>query len=133
MRENTNEKGLVVVNKNSLVYKIQYFLKGIFSGNNKGILTRAPKVNKANIIIPTEINVKAAIIKENVADYFIKCMKSIEEDETRLQRIQEKYHTGNIEGEITVEQIDDLCNLYKKQIDNLEKLKEMKQKEGVED
>ena len=114
MKENTSEKGLILVNKNSIVYRIHYFIHKIISRKKSDSLTLIAS-GKSTIIIPKEIDIKATIIKEDAKDYFTRCIKNIEDDETRLSKVQEK---------LTEEQIDTLCDLYNKQITNLKKLKE---------
>ena len=123
MKENTSEKGLILVNKNSIVYKIQYFIHKIISRKKADNLTLIAS-GKSTIVIPKEIEIKATIVKEDVKNYYTKCIKNIEEDDIRLSRIQKQYHAGELEEKLTEEQINTLCDLYNKQIVNLEKLKE---------
>jgi len=124
MRENTTEKGLILVNKNSIVYKIQYFLSRIINRKRNEKLSLVAS-GKSTIIIPKEINLKATIIKEDTKDYFMKCIKNAEDDNARLLELQEQCRIGELKEKLLGDQIDTLCDLYNKQITNLKKLKEM--------
>ena len=101
MNENIQEKSLVKVNNKSIFYKIKRFLKNIFSNNNN-IQQQAKE----------EIN--------SPKNKFLDNIKNIENDETLLLKLQERYRLGEVkEEDLTIEQIDSLCNLYDKQIAKL--------------
>ena len=72
-----------------------------------------------NIAIQTDnIKPKIDIQKEKFRQYITK----VENDETQLIKLQKKYREGKIkEEELNKEQIQALCNLYDKQIEDLEK------------
>lgn len=100
MRESTQEKGLVKINENSIFYKIKKFFRNLFSrkeNNNEPVLN---------------IEVK----EENNKNSFKEDIKNIENEETKLLKLQKQYHSGEItEKDLTDEQLKDLTNLYKKQ------------------
>ena len=53
---------------------------------------------------------------------FKEYIKMTEDEETKLLELQRKYRRGEIgENDLTDEQIDALCNLYDKQIEELKK------------
>ena len=111
MKENTQEKSLVQVNENSVFYKIKNFFKRIFN-RNKTVK------NVVNSIENTE-NIGQSTEKKN---QFIESIKKVEDEETKLLKIQKQYRTGNLKAEeLSKEQIMSLGNLYDTQIANLRK------------
>jgi len=115
MKENTQEKSLLKVNENSIFYKIKMFFKKIF--------------NKNEIIININLNIEEKdndiAIKEDNKSSFIASIKNIEDEETKLLKLQKQYRSGEIKGEdLTDEQIMQLCGLYDRQIENLKKSNE---------
>lgn len=55
-------------------------------------------------------------------DDFIKYVKDIENEDIKILKLQEQYRNGSMkEEEMTKEQITKLCDLYDKQIAELEK------------
>ena len=109
MMENTTEKGLILVNKNSIIYKVQHFMHKILNLKNSRNVTLLSN-KKSTIIIPKEIYIKPSIVKESGTDYFKKCT-------THLEALNE------INKDLTADQIDTLCDLYNKQITALQELK----------
>ena len=60
-------------------------------------------------------------------------IKMTEDEETKLLELQRKYHNREIEEkDLTDEQIDALCELYDKQIAELEKTIELKEQKLAE-
>ena len=111
MKENTQEKSLVQVNENSVFYKIKNFFKRLFN-RNKTVK------NVVNSIENTE-NIGQSTEKKN---QFIESIKKVEDEETKLLKIQKQYRTGNLKAEeLSKEQIMSLGNLYDTQIANLRK------------
>jgi len=115
MKENTQEKSLLKVNENSIFYKIKMFFKKIF--------------NKNEIITDINLNIEEKdndiAIKEDNKSSFIASIKNIEDEETKLLKLQKQYRSGEIKGEdLTDEQIMQLCGLYDRQIENLKKSNE---------
>ena len=110
MNKNNIEKSLIKVNENSIFFKIKKLFNKIFR-------------NKDNIIEENDYNLKDDIKKEQFRDY----IKNIENEETRLIRLQQKYRAGEIkENQLTKIQIKSLCDLYDKQIEKLQKSNEFR-------
>lgn len=113
MNKNNTEKSLIKVNENSILFKIKKLFNKIFS----------QKKYKDNIIEENDYNLKKDIKKEQ----FRKYIKNTENEETRLIRLQKKYRNGEIkENQLTKIQIKSLCDLYDKQIEELQKLNEFR-------
>lgn len=111
MKENTQEKSLVQINENSIFYKIKSFFKNLFHKNNS--------IENAIVI---EDNNSDSIEKENTKNSFMESIKNIEDEETKLLKLQKQYHNGEIRGEeLTEQQIISLGKLYDKQIASLKK------------
>ena len=112
MKENTQEKSLVQVNENGIFYKIKKFFKNLFNRN-------ANTTNNYAIVKETESLVES----ENKKNSFMESIKNIEDEETKLLKLQKQYRSGEIkEEELSEEQINSLCKLYDKQIANLKNL-----------
>ena len=110
MNKNNTEKSLIKVNENSIFFKIKKLFNKIFR-------------NKDNIIEENDYNLKEDIKKEQFRDY----IKNIENEETRLIKLQQKYRAGEIkENQLTKIQIKSLCDLYDKQIEKLQKSNEFR-------
>lgn len=105
MKKNDTEKSLVKVKKNSIWSKIRnFFIKEKRENNNSNL-----KNNNRT---------KDDMQKEN----FIEYVKNIENEETKLIKLQKSYSNGEIkEEDLTEEQVKKLCDLYDKQIEDLEK------------
>ena len=114
MKENTQEKSLVQVNEN-IFYKIKRFFKNLF--------------NKNNDIIDNYTVVE----NENKKNSFMESIKNIEDEETLILKLQKKYRSGEIkEEDLTEEQVNSLCALYDKQIENLRKSNEIRKQKLLE-
>lgn len=105
MKKNDTEKSLVKVKKNSIWSKIRnFFIKEKRENNNSNL-----KNNNRT---------KDDMQKEK----FIEYVKNIENEETKLIKLQKSYRNGEIkEEDLTEEQVKKLCDLYDKQIEDLEK------------
>ena len=122
MKENTQEKSLVQVNKNGILYKIKKFFKNLF---NKNTIT----TNNYDIIKENE----SLVASENKKNSFMESIKNIEDEETLLLKLQKKFRSGEIkEEELTEEQVKSLCELYDKQIANLRKSNEIRKQKLLE-
>ncbi|MBQ2835709.1 MAG: hypothetical protein IJE68_02595 [Clostridia bacterium] len=112
MGENTQEKNLIKKEKVSLFGKIKNFFKNLFGKKQ------------------AEVNDEPEVVSEESNNQFIDYIKMTEDEETKLLELQRKYRRGEIaENDLTDEQIDALCNLYDKQINDLKvsiKIKEDK-------
>lgn len=121
MRENTEEKSLVKINENSIFFKIKQFFINLFHKNET-----ADNVVTANV----SSNITADEDKRNA---FMEELKKIEDEETLLLKLQNKYRNGEIkEEDLTDEQVNSLCNLYDKQIANLKKSNEIRKQKLLE-
>lgn len=109
MKENTQEKNLIKNEKVSFFGKIKNFFAKIF------------KKKAEEVVEEKEIN-------PNDNNEFKEYIKKTEDEETRLLELQERYRKGEIaENDLTEEQIDALCDLYDKQIEELRKSIEIKE------
>ena len=121
MKENTQEKSLVQVNENSIFYKIKKFFRNLFHKDTEF---------ESNVV---EENISNNIEDETKKSTFIESIKNIEDEETKLLKLQKQYRSGEIkEEELTQEQVNSLCNLYDKQIANLKKSNEMRKQKLLE-
>lgn len=122
MKENTQEKSLVQVNENSIFYKIKSFFRNLFH--------RKQVVNEVNII---ESNIEEPTEKENAKNSFMEEIRKIEDEETKLLKLQKKYRSGEIKGEeLSEKQILSLGKLYDKQIAELRKYNEIEKQKLLE-
>lgn len=122
MKENTQEKLLVQVNENSIFYKIKRFFKGLFNKNTT-IADNYATIEEA----------KSLIESENKKSSFIEDIRNIENEETKLLKLQKQYRSGEIkEQDLTQEQVKSLCDLYDKQIANLRKSNEIRKQRLLE-
>ena len=120
MKENTKEKSLIQVNENSIFYKIKRFFLNLF--------------HKETIVDnPSTITENLTIVSDNKRNAFIESLKNIEDEETKLLKLQKQYRSGEIkEEDLTEEQIHSLSALYDKQIEKLKKSNELRRKKLVE-
>lgn len=113
MRENTQEKGLVKINEKSIFYKIKSFFRNLFGR----------KENNIEPVLNDEIK------EEDNKNSFMEDIKNIENEETKLLKLQKQYHSGAItEKDLTDEQLKDLTNLYKKQNEEIRKSNAIREK-----
>lgn len=105
MKKNEMEKSLIKVNEKSIFFKIKKFLNNFFK--------------KENHVIDFVDNKPKEDIKKK---QFVENIKNIDNEETKLLKLQKQYRNGEIkEEELTQTQIKLLCDLYDKQIENLQK------------
>ena len=122
MKENTQEKSLVQVHENGIFNKIKNFFKNLFNRNNN---------TTNNYAIAKED--KSIVESENTKNAFMESIKNIENEETKLLKLQKQYRSGEIkEEELTQEQVSSLCALYDKQIVNLRKSNEIRKQKLLE-
>jgi hypothetical protein len=77
------------------------------------------------------VNIKSE--NQNNIDSFIESIRNIENEETKLLKLQQQYRRGEIKEEtLTKEQVNALCSLYDKQIANLRKSNEIRKKNLLE-
>ena len=122
MKENTQEKSLVQVHENGIFYRIKRFFKNLFNKNT---------TTNNNYAIDKED--KSIVESENTKNTFMESVKNIENEETKLLKLQKQYRSGEIkEDELTQEQVSSLCALYDKQIANLKKSNEIRKQKLLE-
>ena len=120
------EKSLVKINEDSFFNKIKTFIKKIFNKKDCNI----------NNVAPVDESLKS---KDNRKQKFMEEVKRIEDEETKLLKLQQQFHNGEInEEDLTETQYKALNDLYDRQIDNLKKSIEIKkqkikkmQEEGI--
>ena len=119
MKESTKEKSLIQVNENSIFYKIKTFFKNLFHKNDINNITNIQENNDVKI--------------ENQKSTFMNEIQKIENEETKLLKLQKQYRDGEIqEKDLTQEQINSLCSLYDMQIDKLKKSNEKRKQKLAE-
>lgn len=122
MKENTQEKSLIKVNENSIFYKIKNFFRNLF--HKKEIINNVADLNE-----PVEITTE----KNEQKNAFMESIRNIEDEETKLLKLQKQYRSGEIKGEeLSEEQIKSLGKLYDKQIANLRKSNEIRKQKLLE-
>ena len=110
MKENTQEKNLTEKREKGLFSNIKNFFRNLFSKK------QVQEIGKENAII----NEQTSSFKESV--------KTIENEETQLLDLQERYRRGEItENDLTDEQIEALCDLYDRQIEELKRTIKIKE------
>ena len=114
MKENTQEKGLIQINENSIFYKIKRFFRNLFA--------------KKETAIKPVLNME--VRENNNRNSFMEDIRNIENEETKLLKLQKQYHLGQIsETDLTDKQIKDLTNLYRKQNEQIRKSNEILEQE----
>ena len=122
MKENTQDKSLVQVNENSIIYKIKKFFRNLFY---------RPKIDINESI--NDIETATINNQESNKNSFMKKIRNIEDEETLILKLQKQYRSGEIkEEELTEEQVKSLCELYDKQIENLRKSNEIRKQKLLE-
>ncbi len=122
MKKNTQEKSLVQINENSIFYKIKRFFKNLFNKN-------ANTTDEYAVIEGNNNSVES----ENRENFFMESIRNIEDEETKLLKLQRQYRSGEIkEEELTEEQVNLLCRLYDRQIENLKKSNNMRKQKLLE-
>lgn len=115
MEKHLDEKSLMIVNKKSIFYKIKAFFVKLFKENSVYQNEFQVETIKDNAIQPN--------IKQK--DDFIETLINIENDETKLLKLQKQFDNGEIDrNQLSEEQIAKLTELYKKQINDLEESNE---------
>lgn len=120
MKENTQDKSLVQVNENSIFYKIKKFFRSLFYRANSN-------TESINVTETTTIN-----NQESNKSSFMEEIRNIENEETKLLKLQKQYRSGEIKEDLSQEQVNSLCALYDKQIANLRKSNEIRKQKLLE-
>ena len=122
MKKITQEKSLVQINENSIFYKIKRFFKNLFNKNAD---------TTANYVEIEDNN--NSVENENRKNSFMESIRNIEDEETKLLKLQKQYRSGKIkEEELTEEQVNSLCSLYDRQIASLKKSNEIRKQRLLE-
>ncbi len=122
MKHKEQEKSLTAVNENSIFYRIKKFFRNLLYKTNNN-------TNKLIAITGTSTN---SSIESN-KNSFMETIKNIENGETKLLKLQKQYRSGEIkEGELTEEEVNSLCALYDKQIENLRNSNETRKQKLLE-
>lgn len=120
MNNGKQEKSLIKVNVNNIFYKIKKFINNIFK-KNKYTIGNIPSIDNNVIGI------------KNRKEDFLESIKSIENEQTRLLKLQKQYRSKIIkEKDLSQEQVNALCKLYDKQILELKKSNEKRKKKILE-
>lgn len=115
MGKHLDEKSLMVVNEKSIFYKIKTFFLRLFKKN---------EIDE-NISQTTNIESNEKQANDIKKDTFLESIKNIENEETKLLKLQKQFDNGEIDkSQLSKEQIADLTDLYKKQISDLEQSNE---------
>lgn len=110
MKENTQEKNLTEKREKGLFSNIKNFFRNLFSKK------QVQDIGKQEPII----NEQTSSFKESV--------RTIENEETQLLDLQERYRRGEVtENDLTDEQIEALCDLYDRQIEELKRTIKIKE------
>ena len=115
MKDNTQEKNLIEKNENNIFGKIKNFFRKIFGkkedtlkSDNEEIVNNEPEKN------------------EEFKEY----IKRTEDEETKVIELQMRYRRGEIaDSDLTQEQINSLCMLYDRQIEDLKRTIEAKEQQ----
>lgn len=114
MNNNKQEKALIEVNENSIFYKIKNFFRNLFK-------------KQKNINATSKIFSNDNTGNDTQKKKFLEDIRNIENEETKLLKLQKQYRNGEIkESELTEIQYQSLCDLYDKQISNLKKSNEFR-------
>ena len=114
MGKHLEEKSLITVNENSILYKIKTFFLRLFGKNNN-------IVNETQITPIDNNNVQSNKRK----DAFMESIRNVENEETKLLKLQKQFDNREIDtSQLSKKQIADLTALYKKQINDLEQSNE---------
>ena len=115
MGENTQEKNLIEKEEKGLFGKIKSFFKKLFGKKQ------------------VEINEEPVVESEEAVNDFKESIKMTEDEETQLLELQKRYRRGEIaENDLTEEQIDALCDLYDKQIEEIKESIRIKEEKIAE-
>lgn len=115
MKNNTHEKNLIEKKENNIFENMRNFLKKIFGKKE----------------VKNEVNEDILVEAEksyNFRDY----IRKVDDDDTELFDLQQRYRRGEIaDSDLTQEQINSLCMLYDKQIENLKRTIAVKEQQVI--
>lgn len=112
MKKHTKDNMLINVNNSNIFYKFKNFLYHFFHKEDMNF----------NILLDNSV---VDNINNDTSNTFLESIKNIENDETKLLKLQNQYRNGEIKEEnLTEEQINSLCSLYDRQIESLRRSNE---------
>lgn len=116
---NSKDNKTELIKTNSFLYKIKNFFIKLFNkskGNQNIVEENTDNINRIDSDNP---------FRENI--------KKIENEETKLLKLQEQFKRGEVEEkDLTEEQINELCKLYHKQIKALRKSNKIRKEKLLE-
>ena len=116
---NSEEKHLIDVKEESIFHKIKIFFINLFKKQEKDS--------------GVEERIRSVVSNDRQKDNFINSVKKVEDEETKLLKLQKQYRNGEIkEEDMTSKQVKALCDLYDKQIAELEKSNAMRKQKLLE-
>lgn len=114
MRKKFNKKSLIAINEESLLYKIKTFFLRLF--RRKETIETKPQITNID---------NNEIKSNNQRNAFMESISNIENEETRLLKLQRQFDNREIDkSQLSKEQVIDLTALYKKQISELKQSNE---------
>lgn len=116
MKDNTQEKNLIEKKEdNNIFIRIKNFFRNIFSKKNDNLIEQS----------------KETVTEETDNGYSFKSyIKRTENEETKILDLQNRYRKGEIaDDDLTQEQINLLCMLYDRQIEDLKRTIEAKKQQ----
>ena len=117
MKDNTQEKNLIEKNEDNILGKIKNFFRKIFGKKQENSESRLDE----DVLIEAEKSY-------SFRDY----IRKTGDDDTELFDLQQRYRRGEIaDSELTQEQINSLCMLYDKQIQDLKRTIESKEQQVI--
>lgn len=121
MKEDTQEKSLISVNQNGIISKLKNFFRNLFKKN---------KTTQNDIVVEDSTN--NSINGEKNKNTFMESLKNVENEDTKLIKLQKQYRDGDIkEEEMSEQQVSALIDLYDKQISNLRKSNELRKQKII--
>lgn len=116
-KKNRDEKSLIKVNENNIFVKIRNFFRK----------------NKKNETVIETVD-KTLTTAEIQREHFKESIKNIEDERTKLLKLQKRYRSGEIkEQDLTQVQIKSLCDLYDKQIEMMQRSIQYRKQRILED
>ncbi len=117
MNDNTQEKNLIEKNEDNIFGKIKNFFRKIFGNKQENSESKVDE----DVLIEAEKSY-------SFRDY----IRKTGDDDTELFDLQQRYRRGEIaDSELTQEQINSLCMLYDKQIQDLKRTIESKEQQVI--
>ena len=118
MKDN-EEKQLIEFNKKSIFFKVKRLFINLFK-----------KKERDSVV---ENRIRNVVSNDRKKDNFMNSVKKVEDEETKLLKLQKQYRNGEIkEEDMTSKQVKALCDLYDKQIAELEKSNAMRKQKLLE-